>query len=165
MHLGDAEMVKRLGRIMFAVAATLLSLLAAALIFYAGYQVWKAVMTADQILTSGDFGYTIIDSVGYVVIAIAIIDVTKHLFEEEVLGWKELHNASNFRHNFSKFISIISIAIFLEGLVLVFKVSQDDIKLLIYPVLLLLVGVAMTIGLAVFQWLGAAQDRKDDERS
>jgi hypothetical protein len=35
---------------------------------------------------------------------------------------------------------------------------------LIYPVSLLLVGVAMTIGLAVFQWLGAkAANASDDE--
>lgn len=155
-------MVKQLGRIMFAVAAAFLLLLAAALIFYAGYQLWKAVAAADQILTSGDFGYTIIDSVGYVVIAIAIIDVTKHVFEEEVVGWKEPDKESVFRRNFSKFISIISIAIFLEGLVLVFKVSQDDIRLLVYPVLLLLVGVPMTVGLAVFQWLGAEQRPRDE---
>jgi hypothetical protein len=156
-------MMNQLGRIMFAIAAAFLLLLAATLTFYAAYQVWNAIATADQALSSGDFGYTIIDSVGYVVIAIAIIDVTKHLFEEEVLEWKELTSDSSFRRNFSKFISIISIAIFLEGLVLVFKVTQDDIKLLVYPVLLLLVGVAMTVGLSVFQWLGADQDRKDDK--
>lgn len=149
--------MKQLSRIMFAIAAAFLLLLAAALIFYAGFQLWKAITSANQILVSGDFGYTVIDAVGYVVIAIAIIDVTKHVFEEEVIGWREPDKDSVFRRNFSKFISIISIAIFLEGLVLVFKVSQDDIKLLVYPVLLLLVGVAMTVGLAVFQRLGGGQ--------
>ena len=34
-------------------------------------------------------------------------------------------------------------------LVLVFKVSQDDVRLLLYPVLLLFVAVAMMVGLAV----------------
>jgi hypothetical protein len=90
---------------------------------------------------------------------VAILDVAKHLLEEEVLAWREPHRATNFRPNFSRFISIILIAIFLEGLVLVFKVTQDDIKLMVYPVLLLSVGAAMMIGLAVFQRLGSDPEK------
>ncbi|HET9537831.1 MAG: GNAT family acetyltransferase [Mesorhizobium sp.] len=146
--------MSHVGRLLFAVAAAFLIFLAALLIGYSAYQVGKIIVTAGQVLASGDFGYIVIDSVGYVVIAIAILDVAKHLYEEEVLGWRDLRKASHFRRNFSRFISIILIAIFLEGLVLVFKVTQDDIKLLIYPVLLLSAGVAMMIGLAVFQRLG-----------
>jgi hypothetical protein len=154
--------MNHLGRLMFAIAAALLIFLAALLIGYSGYQVWKAIATANQVLAAGDFGYIVIDSVGYVVIAIAILDVTKHLVEEEVLGWKDPYKASAFQRSFPKFVSIISIAIFLEGLVLVFKTSQDDTKLLVYPVLLLLVGVAMMVGLAVFQRLGANLTKADD---
>lgn len=153
--------MKQLGRVLFAAAASLLFLLAATLIGYAGYQIVKAIMDARQLLSAGDLGYTIIDSVGYVVIAIAILDVTKHLFEEEALEWRGLHKKSRFRSNFSRFVTIISIAIFLEGLVLVFKVVQDDVKLLVYPVLLLLTGVAMTVGLSVFMWLGNDRDDSD----
>src|SRR5262245_27364775 len=151
---GGMGMMMKLGRLLFALAAAFLVFLSMLLIVYAGYQVWKTITTAGQVLAAGDFGYIVIDSVGYVVIAIAILDVAKHLFEEDVLGWQSANKADNFRPSFSKFISIILIAIFLEGLVLVFKVTQDDIKLLIYPVLLLSVGVAMMIGLAIFQRLG-----------
>ena len=147
--------MRHVDRFLFAVAAAFLIFLAALLIGYSGYQVWKTIATAGQVLAAGDFGYIVINSVGYVVIAIAILDVAKHLLEEEVLAWREPHRATNFRRNFSRFISIILIAIFLEGLVLVFKVTQDDIKLMVYPVLLLSAGVAMMIGLAVFQRLGS----------
>lgn len=149
----------RFSRYLFAVAAGFLIVLAASLIAYAAFQVGATLSTIRQVLASGDFGYTIIDSIGYVVIAIAIIDVAKHLIEEEVMGRHD--GASGFRENFPKFISIISIAIFLEGLVLVFKTTQEDIKLVVYPVLLLLVGVAMTVGLAIFQRLGAAPPRTE----
>ncbi len=68
-----------------------------------------------------------------------------------------------FQKSFFKFISIISIAVFLEGLVLVFKVSQDDIHLLIYPVFLLFVAVAMMVGLALAQRLTAdVKERRGD---
>ena len=140
--------------ILFAIAAAFLALLAVTLIGYSAYQVWSAIANAGQVLASGDFGYIIIDAVGYVVIAIAILDIAKHLLEEEVLSEGKGAKHGRFGRNLSEFLLIISIAVFLEGLVLVFKVTQDDIKLLIYPVSLLLVGVAMTVGLAVFQWLG-----------
>ena len=69
-----------------------------------------------------------------------------------------------FQKSFFKFISIISIAVFLEGLVLVFKVSQDDIHLLIYPVFLLFVAVAMMVGLALAKRLTAGvKQRRGDQ--
>ena len=104
---------------MFAVAAALLAVLAAALIGYAAYQVGRAIADARQVLAAGDFEYIIIDSVGYVVIAIAILDVTKHIFEEEVSGPHHRAGEGMFQKSFFKFLSIISIAVFLEGLVLV----------------------------------------------
>lgn len=154
--------MKRLSGLMFAIAAALLIFLAMLLIGYSGYQVWKAIASARQVLAAGDFGYIVIDSVGYIVIAIAILDVTKHLLEEEISGSRDSSRSSAFQKSFLKFVTIISIAIFLEGLVLVFKVTQDDTKLLVYPVLLLLVGVAMMVGLAVFQRLGSGARGADD---
>jgi hypothetical protein len=153
--------MEQASRVMFAAAAALLVALAMALIGYAAYQLVKALMNANQTLASGDFGYIVIDAVGYVVIAIAILDVTKHIFDEEVRDWRNRDREFLPRASFHKFISIISIAVFLEGLVLVFKVSQDDIRLLLYPVLLLFVAVAMMIGLAVSQRL-AARHRDGD---
>jgi hypothetical protein len=147
---------------MFAIASTLLTVLAVMLVGYAVYQVVTAMAAANRVLSSGDFGYIVIDSVGYVVIAIAILDIAKHLFDEEVLQAHEFQSDSTSRRNFSRFISIISIAVFLEGLVLVFKVTQDDIKLLVYPVLLLLVGVAMTMGLALTESLAKNRTGRDD---
>jgi hypothetical protein len=152
--------MKTVSTALFAIAAAFLVILAVTLIGYSGYQVWSAVANAGQVLASGDFGYIIIDSVGYVVIAIAILDIAKHLVEEQVL--RDGERPTQFGRNLSEFVLIISIAVFLEGLVLVFKVTQDDIKLLIYPVLLLLVGVAMTVGLALFQWLGAKVEAPDN---
>ncbi len=151
--------MEQLSRSMFALAAALLLFLAAALIGYAAYQVVKAIATAGQVLAAGDFGYIVIDSVGYVVIAIAILDVTKHIFEEEVRGWRDRTREFLLERSFHKFISIIAIAVFLEGLVLVFKVSQDDVRLLLYPVLLLFVAVAMMVGLAVSRRLGSKADK------
>ncbi len=146
--------MRSVSRVLFSVAAVLLAVLAALLVAYAGFQVIRALFNTPAVLLSGDFGYIVIDAVGYVVIAIAILDVTKHLVEQEVLG-EESPGKGGFRDGLYKFVSIISIAIFLEGLVIVFKMTQDDVRLLLYPVLLLLVGVAMMVGLALSRWLAS----------
>ena len=108
--------MKRVSRLMFAIATALLALLAALLIGYAAFQVIKAIVTADKVLSEGDFGYIVIDAVGYVVIAIAILDVTKHFVEQEILGPDNRAKGPAFRNGFYEFVSIISIAVFLEGL-------------------------------------------------
>jgi len=48
--------MEQVGRVMFAVAAALLGVLAAALIGYAAYQVGRAIADARQVLAAGDFG-------------------------------------------------------------------------------------------------------------
>ncbi|MFO1088145.1 MAG: GNAT family acetyltransferase [Hyphomicrobiales bacterium] len=147
------------GRVLFAIAAGFLTALALMLVGFALYYILNALFW-DKAVQAADFGYIVIDAVGYIVIAIAILDIAKHIVEEEVLAKHGAHRTGTSRRSLSKFISIISIAVYLEGLVLVFKVTQDDVKLLIYPVMLLLSGVAMTVGLALFQWLGADHSRE-----
>src|SRR6478736_7400107 len=97
--------------VLFAVAAAFLAILAVTLIGYSGYQVWNAVANAGQVLAAGDFGYIIIDAVGYVVIAIAILDIAKHLIEEEVLDNGKASKPGTFGRNLSEFLLIISIAV------------------------------------------------------
>jgi hypothetical protein len=65
----------------------------------------------------------------------------------------------------------VLIAVFLEGIVLTFKVAEDDISLTLYPVLLIFAGVGMLVGLGLFQRIAidveqAAHDsdRRDAER-
>ena len=64
------------------------------------------------------------------------------------------------RRSLTKFISTISIAVFLEGLVTVFRVSHDNVTLLIYPAALLLTAIALILGLGVFQRLSAATEQQ-----
>jgi len=141
----------RVTRIAFAVASAFLMLLAFGLIAYAAYEV-----ASDLLTYSADIGATLLEAVGYTVIAIAVFDVGKYLLEEEAIRAREMRRADEARKSLTKFISTIAIAVFLEGLVAVFEAGKKDLTMMIYPTLLLLTGVLLVVGLGIYQRLSAS---------
>lgn len=146
-------------RAVFAVAGFILMALALALIVYSVSQVVAGLSGPGEALAS-----TLLDAVGYVIISIAVFDVAKYLFEEEVVRSRELRNASEARRSLTKFISTIAIAVFLEALVMVFQLSKKQVSDMIYPTLLMLTGIALIVGLGVFQRLSATVEKGVSER-
>ena len=67
--------------------------------------------------------------------------------------------AGEARRSMTKFISTIAIAVFLEALVSVFEASKEDMRMMLYPTLLLLGGVALVVGLGVYQRLSVAVEK------
>lgn len=156
-----------ISRTAFALASCILGLLALAL---SAYGIYDLVASLGSSLAEGGDG--LLRAIGYMVIAVAVFDVSKYLFEEEVLRGRELRAASEARRRLTKFISTIAIAVFLEGLVTVFRVSKEQVADMIYPTLLLLVGILIVLGLGIFQRLSASveqdvenKDRQDDART
>ena len=129
-------------------------LLALALLSYAAIQVTGAYRQPDV-----DVGPTLLEAVGYTVIAIAVFDVGKYILEEEAIRAREMRHAGEARRSMTKFISTIAIAVFLESLVAVFEASKTDIRTMIYPTLLLFAGVALMVGLGVYQRLSATVEK------
>jgi hypothetical protein len=151
---------EKLTRAVFAVIGVALMLLSAALIVYAGMQL-AAVFSEPE----ANIGRTLLDSVGYTVIAIAVFEVAKYIFEEEVMNPTELGHTGEARRSMTKFLSTIAIAIFLEALVAVFQASKEaDLSGMLYPTLLLLSGVALVVGLGAYQRLSVSAER-DIKRS
>ncbi|WP_343789359.1 GNAT family acetyltransferase [Brevundimonas kwangchunensis] len=107
----------------------------------------------------------ILDTLGYVIVAIAVFDVAKYLFEDEVRRGSERRSASEARRSLTKFLSTIIIALFLEGLVMVFKTAREDITQMLYPTALIVAAILVLVGLGVFQRLSATVEEKvgDDD--
>jgi len=78
-----------LSRGLFVVASAVLMALAAALIGYSLYQVLAGLGSPGH-----DLPAALLDTIGYVIIAIAVFDVAKYLLEEEVLRGRELRHAA-----------------------------------------------------------------------
>ena len=100
------------------------------------------------------------------IVAIAVFDVAKYIFEDEVRRGSERRSASEARRSLTKFLSTIVIALFLEALVVVFKTAREDVALLVYPTALLIAAVLVLVGLGAFQRFSASVEEKvgdDDE--
>jgi uncharacterized membrane protein YczE len=141
-------------RAAFGLASLALMLLAFALMIYAGLQVTSAYRQPEA-----DVGSTLLEAVGYTVIAIAVFDVGKYILEEEAIRAREMRHAGEARRSMTKFISTIAIAVFLESLVAVFEASKEDVRTMIYPTFLLFAGVALMVGLGVYQRLSAIVEK------
>ncbi len=145
----------------FALASLLLTLLALALVGLGLREAWGGFVSPDA--SGAD---AVLDVLGYVIVAIAVFDVAKYLFEDEVRRGNEKRSAAEARRSLTKFLSTIIIALFLEGLVLVFKTAREDVTQMGYPTALLVASILVLVGLGVYQRLSATVEEKvgdDDE--
>lgn len=148
-----------ISRSVFALASLVLMLIALGLSFYSAGLIGVALAGSWS-----DAGHRLLESIGYVVIAMAVFDVAKYFVEEEVIRGREMRLASEARRSLTKFISTISIAVFIEGLVLVFRQSGQDVALVLYPSAILVTGVAIIVGLGIYQRLSADVEAQVEAR-
>ncbi len=144
-----------LSRIAFGTASLVLMAMSLTLVVYGIIEV--AVAAGSSWRAASD---ALLAAIGYVVISLAVFDVAKYFIEEEVIRGRELRLPSEARCSLTKFISTISIAVFIEGLVTVFRVSKQDIEQMLYPTALLLTAILIVVGLGVFQRLSASVERE-----
>ena len=143
-----------ISRATFGIAAAVLALFALVL---AGSAVSDFMVAAWSLRHVGP---SALSGIGYVVVSIAVFDVAKYLIEEEVVRGRELRVASEARRSLTRFISTIAIAVFLEALVIVFRVAQEDVTKLSYPTFLLIAAILLVLGLGVYQRLSVAVERQ-----
>jgi hypothetical protein len=152
-------MMEWLSRLAFASASLVLMAMSIALVLYGAVEVAMVGMASWK-----DAGGVLLSAIGYVVIAMAVFDVAKYFIEEEVIRGRELREAAEARRSLTKFVSTIAIAVFIEGLVIVFQASKEDLSSMIYPTALLLTATLIVVGLGAFQRLSAEVEDKIDKR-
>lgn len=134
-------------RILYTVIA--FSLMAAAVLLI-GVAVWR---TATGYWTGENALDTMLDGIGLIIIAVAVADVGKFLFEEEVIADRELRRPAEARGSLTKFMTIMIVALSLESLVLIAKTSRETMGDIVYPGLLVFLAVTALVGLGLFQKL------------
>ena len=118
------QVYELLARMFFGFIALCLVVLASGLIVFAGMELVNAFEAPEY-----DVGRSLLDSVGYMVIAIAVFEVAKYILEEEAL-----------------------VAIFQAS-------KGDDLSQMLYPTILLFGAVALIVGLGLYQRLSASAER------
>ena len=158
------SIMESISRGVFGLASAVLMLIALALSLYSAGLILVALRGPWAEAGSG-----LLESIGYVVIAVAVFDVAKYFVEEEVIRGREMRLASEARRSLTKFISTIAIAVFIEALVMVFRQGNQDVTLIIYPASILFTGILIILGLGFYQRLSAdveqqveAKDKVDE---
>lgn len=147
-----------LTRTVFAGASLLLMLAAMALIALGFMEAVDGLRAPE---TAGPDA--VLDALGYIIVAIAVFDVAKYLFEEEVTRGSEKRSAAEARRSLTKFLSTVVIALFLEALVIVFKTAREDVAKLVYPTALVVASVLVLVGLGAYQRFSAAVEERVGE--
>ena len=84
-------------------------------------------------------------------LSLAIVDLVKAIFEEEVLGKEKRYGSSDDSHQtMVRFLGSIIIALSIEALMLVFKFALTDPDKLLYAVYLLIGITALIMGLSLY---------------
>jgi len=83
-------------------------------------------------------------------LSLAIFDLVKAIFEEEVLGSHKKHAEDDIHKTMVRFLGSIIIALSIEALMLVFKFAITDPNKLLYAVGLLVGITALMVGLSIY---------------
>lgn len=83
-------------------------------------------------------------------LSLAIVDLVKAIFEEEVLGKERKEGSADTHQTMVRFLGSIIIALSIEALMLVFKFALNDPSQLLYAVYLLAGVTALIIGLSYY---------------
>lgn len=107
-------------------------------------------------------GNSLHDALGLLILAMAVFDVAKYLFEEEVAGDRELRSAVEARQTLTRFMVIVVIAVCLQAIVSLSRVHDGRaVADLLYPTLLLIGGVLAMVGLGVYLRLSRQTEAKE----
>lgn len=88
-------------------------------------------------------------------VALAVFDLSKTIFEEEVLLRKDVRRHSTTRRTLTRFFAAILIAVSIEGLMLVFKYALGVPGNLMTATTLLVTAAIMMVALGLYVYLGA----------
>jgi len=154
--------VRAINRVAFAGLSLALAISAVGLAGYGFFAVIQALGGSGTPLERA-----LLDLIGYLIVALAVFDVAKYLFEDEVQrAHVDRRAPGEARRSVTRIVSTIVIAVLLEGLVGLFRAGHDDMSQSIYGVFVLLAGGGLLLTLGVYQRLSASTEAEvgaDDE--
>jgi hypothetical protein len=118
-----------------------------------------------QLLSGGFAGeagiYDLMNGVGLLIVSLAIVDVAKFVFDENIVRERELRAPAEALRSLTKFMTIIIIALSLEAVVGIFEAGRDKrFEQLVYPTLVMVSAILALVGLGGFQYLSRRSQRE-----
>ncbi len=164
------KLFKNITTLIYLFAATILVSMALMIMGWSVYEVLVHIVpnlaldhTEPNLVIEEQFVTIMLQSVGAVIIAVAILDVAKYMIEEEVFRSKELRSPKEARETLTKIMVIVAIAVSIEALVYIFKAGSKDLRLLVYPASLIVAVVLLIVGLGIYQKLSINSESTENE--
>lgn len=146
--------VTRLANAFYTVVSLVLMALAVVLVVSA------PVSLVDAVRTGGPFVGSMVNALGNLILSVAVFDVARYVYDEEVRRRREMRNAAETRRSITKFITVIIIAVLMDALVALSRAAQAGLDQLVYPVVLIGGGVVLLLSLGIYQRLSATVEEK-----
>lgn len=142
------------GKSVYFVISFALFLVSALLFAKGGLSMWEALGRFASLDIKDIFEATIL-----ITLSLAIFDLVRAIFEEEVLGRQKSQDSKMVHKTMTRFLGSIVIALAIEALMLVFKFTIIEPEKLIYAVYLIGAVTCLLIGLAVYMRFTARYKR------
>jgi len=149
-------LIEKVSNGVYLLVTVALMALAIAFVCFAVGLVITPALSGERVLPA------MLNAVSLLVIALAISDVAKFLFEEQVVGDHDLRSAGEVRRTLSKFLTVIIIAASMEALVFMFdREGGDHHTRVLYGALLIAAVGALVVASAVHQRLTRSVEQSD----
>ena len=133
-------------RLVYLIGSAFLSIVSIMLIFFGGYKFSIILLGIGEV----DFLQDIFKSIISITLGLAIFDLSKQIFEHEVL-FQSFHHPEEKQYKvLGKFLISIVIALAIETLMVVFKIALDDYTHMLSAFYLMIGTTLMFVGLGYF---------------
>jgi len=133
-------------RLVYLIGSAFLSIVSIMLIFFGGYKFSIILLDIGEV----DFLQDIFKSIISITLGLAIFDLSKQIFEHEVL-FQSFHHPEEKQYKvLGKFLISIVIALAIETLMVVFKIALDDYTHMLSAFYLMIGTTLMFVGLGYF---------------
>lgn len=127
----------------------LFALCAAILVGFAGVELYRGLLVADNPAPSARVG-SVLEAIGLLTIAVAALELSQTVWEEEVQRQASMSAPTRVRRFISRFLVVVVVALAIEALTAAFRFAHEDPKLLPYAATVAFGAAALLIAWGVF---------------
>ena len=133
-----------------------------ALIALAGMQLWQGIQPFEAAALNQRL-YAVLESIAVLTVAVAALELGQTILEEEVHRQAQMSAPTRVRRFLSRFMVVLVVALSLETVVLVFRVSHEAPEQLPYVASVGLAAALLLVAWAVFVHLNRSVEELEPE--
>jgi hypothetical protein len=134
----------------------------AALLVFAGIQVWEGVSLMGGGAPAQRVNH-VLEGLALLVVAVAALELGQTILEEEVQRKAHMSAPTRVRRFLSRFMVVLVVSLSIETLVMVFRFGQESPEYLPFAASTGLAAAALLAGWGVFVWLNRGAEELEPE--